>query len=241
MSDEETSTDTGPDLSERLDRLSAQVDQIAEELRLQRESREMWSELNETLVPVTRGAMDMATVEFEELSEEVTLEDAARLARTLARSLPQLEVLLAQVGPLSELVHDLNSLTGAAMGQLTEILSVADEKGYFAFAQQSALIADRVVTEFTEEDVEALGENVVTILNAVKEMTQPEVMGLVQRTALTVHESEETYVKPPSLFGILKTMRDPQTRRGLARVMSMLRTVGEDAVSTENYPIGRNQ
>ena len=39
------------------------------------------------------------------------------------------------------------------------------------------MIADRVVTEFTEEDVKALGDNVVTILNAVKEMTQPEVMG----------------------------------------------------------------
>jgi uncharacterized protein YjgD (DUF1641 family) len=239
MPDAEANTDLNADLNDRLDRLSAQVDLIAEELRLQRQSREMWSDLNETLVPVTRQAMDMATVEFDELSEDVSVEDATRLARTLARSLPQLEALLAQVGPLSELVHDLNSLTGAAMDQLTQILGVAEEKGYFAFARQGAFIADQVVTEYTEEDVRALGENAVTILNAVKEMTQPEVMGLVQRTAVTISESEDDHAKPPSLFGILKKIRDPQTRRGLSRVMNMLHTVGEDNPPAEEIPVGR--
>jgi uncharacterized protein YjgD (DUF1641 family) len=114
------------------------------------------------------------------------------------------------------------------MAKLTEILAVAEDKGYFAFARQGGLIADRVVTEFSEDDVAALGDNVVTILNAVKEMTQPEVMGLVQRTALTVQDVEEEHLEPPSMFALLKSMRDPQTRRGLARVMSMLHTVGEE-------------
>jgi len=72
----------------------------------------------------------------------------------------------------------------------------------------------------------------VTILNAVKEMTQPEVMGLVQRTAISVQDVEETHMEPPSMFALLKQMRDPQTRRGLARVMTMLHTVGEEHPST---------
>ena len=229
------------DLAARLDVLTEQVAAIAEELRLQRESREKWSELSDTLVPVTRGAMDVATRELEDLSDEVTVDDAARLARTFARSIPQLEGLLAQVGSVSELGHEVNSISGAGMAKLTEVLAVAEEKGYFAFARQGGLIADRVVTEFSEDDVAALGDNVVTILNAVKEMTQPEVMGLVQRTALTVQGTEEEHLEPPSMFALLKSMRDPQTRRGLARVMSMLHTVGEEHPQSENVPnpVGR--
>ena len=84
----------------------------------------------------------------------------------------------------------------------------------------------------SEDDVAALGDNVVTILNAVKEMTQPEVMGLVQRTAISVQDVEEAHIEPPSMFALLKQMRDPQTRRGLARVMAMLHTVGEEHPST---------
>jgi uncharacterized protein YjgD (DUF1641 family) len=140
-----------------------------------------------------------------------------------------LEALLAQVGPLSELATQVTQLSGPGMAKLTEVLTVADDKGYFAFARQGGMIADRVVTEFTEEDVKALGDNVVTILNAVKEMTQPEVMGLVQRTAISVSDAEDTPIEPPSLFALLKSMRDPQTRRGLAKVMAMLHTVGEES------------
>ncbi|MGB3013859.1 MAG: DUF1641 domain-containing protein, partial [Candidatus Nanopelagicales bacterium] len=213
----------------RVDRMADQMDFIAAELQAQRESRERWSELTETLVPVTRGAVDMATRELEDLSPDVTAEDAARFARTAARALPKLEVLLAQLDSLSELLHTVNSLSGAGMDKLTEVLAVADDKGYFAFARQGGMIADRVVTEFTEEDVKALGDNVVTILNAVKEMTQPEVMGLVQRTAISVSDAEDTPIEPPSLFALLKSMRDPQTRRGLAKVMAMLHTVGEES------------
>ena len=75
----------GTDLASQVDRLSAQMDFITAELLAQREARERWSELVETLVPVTRGAMDVATREMQELSQDVTIDDVTRFARTLAR------------------------------------------------------------------------------------------------------------------------------------------------------------
>ena len=227
-----TAEPTTVELAEQIERMSAQLDIIVAETLAQRQAREKWVELSDTLVPVTRGAMDVATRELDDLSDDVTADDLVRFARTAARSLPKLEALMAQLDSLSELLHTLNSLSGAAMGKATEVLAVADEKGYFAFAREGSKIADRVVTEFSEEDVQALGDNVVTILNAVKEMTQPELMGLVQRTAISVQDVEEAHIEPPSMFALLKQMRDPQTRRGLARVMTMLHTVGEEHPST---------
>lgn len=229
-----TTSATDASIEERLDRLTIQVEWIAEQIALQNQAREQWTELADTLVPVTRGAMDVATRELDELSEDVTIEDAARFARTLARSLPRLEVLMAQLDSVAELTHELNSLSGAAMAKLTDTLQVAEEKGYFAFARQGGRIAERIVTEFSEDEVAALGDNVVTILDAVKEMTQPEVMGLVRRTAMTVQDGEDVHMDPPSMFALLKSMRDPQTRRGLARMLSMLHTIGEEHLPPQN-------
>ncbi|MGV1037416.1 MAG: DUF1641 domain-containing protein [Candidatus Nanopelagicales bacterium] len=223
-----TATDTSADVNARLDHLSAQVDLIAEELRLQRESREKWSDLVETLQPVTSGAMGMATVQFQELSEDVSIDDATEFLKTLARSLPQLNALMAQLDSLSQLAELVSSLSGPAMAKATDFLEVADEKGYFAFARQGGEIADQIVTEFDEDDVKALGDNVVTILNAVKELTQPEIMSMLQRTAVTIQEGEDTPTEPPSMFALIKSMREPQTRRGLGRVLNMLKTVGEE-------------
>jgi len=94
-------------------------------------------------------------------------------------------------------------------------------------------IADRGVTSFTEEDVQALGDNIVLILNTVKEMTQPEVMNLLSRTAVEVQEIEDSPVgPPPSTFALLRQMRDPEVRRGLARALTVLRSLGSQAPTT---------
>jgi uncharacterized protein YjgD (DUF1641 family) len=119
------------------------------------------------------------------------------------------------------------------MASLTGVLQDLDDKGYFRFAQGGVEIVDKVVTSFTEEDVAALGDNVVLILNTVKEMTQPEVMTLLQRTALTAQDVDQDFADSPSMLALLKQMRDPQTRRGLGRVMAMLRTVGAEQPASE--------
>ena len=217
-----------PSLDQRLDLLTEQVGAIAEELRRQRESREQWSELVSDLTPVTKGVMDVATRELEDLSEDVSLEDAVRFLKTTARELPRLQALMAQLDSMSQLVSEVMPLVGPGMGKLTDVLQQLDEKGYFMFAQGGMEIADKVVTSFDHDDVVALGDNVVLILNTVKEMTQPEVMGMLKRTFVTVQEVEEAHVEPPSMFALIREMRDPQTRRGLSRVVSMLRTVGAE-------------
>lgn len=226
------SVDANAAILARLDAMSAQMAVMAEQVAAAAAAREQWTELVETLIPVSRGAMDVATRELAELEADVTIDDITRFARTTARAIPDMEVLVGQIGSIAELGHEVSSLGGAGMAKLTEVMQTAEDKGYFMFAREGAAIADRVVTSFDEDDVRALGDNVVTILNAVKELTQPEVMALLNRTALTIQEVEDAHIEPPSAFALLKSMRDPQTRRGLARVLSMLHTVGEDTQPT---------
>ncbi len=211
-------------VEERLDMLGAQIAFLVEEARREREQRERWSELSHDLAPLARQAMDSAARELGVV--DVTLEDVLHLGRTLLAALPALDAAIRQLESLGELGRDVAPLSTLAMGALTERLQVMEEKGYFDFARSGLGIVDRIVTGYTEEDVEALGDNIVLILDTVKQMTQPEVMGMLRRTVVTVREAEEP-AEPPSLFAILKEMRDPTTRRGLARVLTMLRSVGE--------------
>jgi uncharacterized protein YjgD (DUF1641 family) len=222
---EAAATDTAAILS-RLDALGAQVAVMAEQVASADAARARWAELAETLVPVTRGALDVATAELEDLSADVSLDDVTRFARTTVRAAPRLEGLVGQLGSVAELGHELNSLSGAGVAKLTDVLAVAEGKGYFMFARRGAAIADRIVTSYTEDDVEALGDNVVTILDTLKELTQPEVMALLNRTARTIQDVEETPTTPPSALALLRSMRDPQTRRGLGRVLAMLHAIG---------------
>lgn len=223
--------------ADRLDQLSAQVAEIAAELQRQRAERERWAELGHELIPVSKQALDTVTRELDELSADMTIEDMAALGREFARNVRTLQALLAQLSSVAELASEVTPLAEPAMQKLTESLAELERRGYFGFARNGLGIVDRVVTSFTEEDVQALGENIVLILQAVREMTQPEVMALVRRTMVTVREDESAYATPPSTFALLRQMRDPEVRRGLARVMDMLRTIGvQSAAPTQTTP-----
>jgi uncharacterized protein YjgD (DUF1641 family) len=126
---------------------------------------------------------------------------------------------------LGELLGDAAPVSRELLDGLTVRLAALDARGYREFARSSAGVVDRVVTSFGAEDVEALGDNIVLILSTIREMTQPEVMTMLRRTASTVNAPEP--VGTPSLPALLRQLRTPAVRRGLARLIALLATLGE--------------
>ncbi|MDH3308992.1 MAG: DUF1641 domain-containing protein [Acidimicrobiia bacterium] len=219
---------TAPTIEERLDRMALQLETISGELERQRRASERWSELTEDVTPIARGALVSVSSRLEEL--DIDLDQITGFLEVLARSLPTLERLMAQVQPLSELAETAMPFARPAMDKAIESFGELDRRGYFDFAERGLGVVDRVVTSFTEEDIDALGDNVVLILQTVKEMTQPQVMQMLQRTFTTVQKREmQEASEPPGAIALLKQMRDPQVRRGLNKVLHMLSSVGEEA------------
>jgi uncharacterized protein YjgD (DUF1641 family) len=218
----------------QLDRIEARLASIAEELEATRRDRDRWRELTHELMPVAQGAMDVASRELEDLSQDVTVEDLVRFARTATRALPRLEALLVQLESLSELVHEATSLTGAGVATLSGALATAEEKGYFDFARGTAGVVEEIVSSFGEEDLEALGANVVLILQTVKQMTQPEIMRFLSTTVADVQAVPAG--PPPSILHLLRQMRDPKVRRGLSRTLDVLGDLGAAGSAADSSP-----
>lgn len=217
-------------VEERLAGIETHLSEITRELRTQASNRERWTELTNDAMPIAHTAIGRATTELEQLG--LTTEDVVRFARTTAEAMPTLTKAMALLGTASELAETVVPMAEPAFDKVMTLANELDKKGYFGLAQQAVCIADRVATSFTEEDVKALGENIVLILNTVKDMTQPEVMHLLSRTMLTVAEEEHRNIEDvPSTLGLIKEMRDPQVRLGLAKVMHMLKSVGEEEQS----------
>ncbi len=219
------------DLEAKIDALTAQVAYLAEEARQASLRRDMWTELQQDGMPIAGDILEVVSRELDELSADVEIADFANLLRRLVRVAPVLEKGLTYLEMFSELFTDMMPLTEHAMDVATDRLVSLDQKGYFNFAKGGLHVVDRVITSFSEEDVEALGDNVVLILETVKEMTQPEIMAVLYRMIEAVQRQqrhiEEEPAEPPSLFKLAKQMRDPEIRKGLGRALNTLRAVSE--------------
>ncbi len=215
-------------VEERLDRLALQLDYLTGELQRQRHQRERWQELVDDLSPLVEQAMGSAINHLAE--DECQFSELWKLAHTFVQNAAVLEAWIGPLRAMSALADELGPLAAPAVSSLNDKLQQLDERGYFRFLREAAALVDKVVTSFTEQDVRLLGENIVLILQTVKQMTQPEVMSLLGRTALAVQEDDSDGAgEPPSFLALVKQMRDPRVRRGLARLVATLRAVGAES------------
>lgn len=214
------------ELNQKIDALSAQVAYLTEEARLQQRRRQEWDELKNDLTPIASDVFRISVEQLDEVEQYVQLEDVFRLSKRLARNTRNLEQMLDQLESLAEMGRDITPLTRDAFLTLMTRLDDMERKGYFTFLRGGMEIMEKIVTSFTEDDVRQLGENVVLILQTIKEMTQPDIMQMLRNTASVIREEETA--ENISMLSILRQLNDPAVKRGLAKTLSVLRTVSEN-------------
>jgi len=214
------------ELNQKVDVLTTQIAFLTEEAQLQSRNRQDWDELKNDLTPVANEVYQLTVRQLDEIESYVQLEDILRVTKRLVRNTRNLEEALDQLESFSDLAREMGPLSDEIMLTVMTRLSEMEEKGYFSFIQGGMAIMDEVVSNFTEEDVQQLGENIVLILQTVKEMTQPEIMTLM-RTSANVLRDEDVPEKV-SMLDIVRQMNDPDVRRGLSKTLNVLKTFSDN-------------
>jgi uncharacterized protein YjgD (DUF1641 family) len=174
---------------------------------------------------------------------ETSIDQVAALAAKIDHLTDQVAILTAdgaerarQRSMLSELTGDVSSISSDAMAKVVALLADAERKGYFSFATAAAGVADRVVTNFDEHDVDQLGDNIVAILQTVREITQPEMLTLLGRMVDAVRAEQDAVqfeaAEPPTFWSLVRQLRDPAVRRGMGRALHTLKAVSAETGST---------
>jgi len=217
------------ELTSKVDALTANIEILTDYVVEQRRRQREWDELKDDLVPIANEMYVAAVEELSEVEPYVQLEDILHLLKRLVRNISNIERMLDQLESLSDLMQDLGPIFNDAFLFAVSQLDEMEGKGYFDVIREGAYVMDNIVDTFGPEDIHQLGDNVVTILTTVKEMTQPEVMGAVQNLTQTMREVEEHPEQiDTSTFGLLKQLREPEVKRGLAVALQMLKSVGEN-------------
>jgi uncharacterized protein YjgD (DUF1641 family) len=225
--------DTLQVLNQKIDLLTAQVSYLSEQARVVERQRSERAELVRDVTPLANQAFSLAVEQLEEVQEYIDLSDLLRLFKRLLRNGRNIEKMLDQLESLAELVETLSPLADDAFGKAVDLMAGLEAKGYFTFAQGGMRLLDNVVTSFDKADVDRLGDNIVLILNTVKDMTQPEIISFV-RTTLLVAEKEIEKPVDISYLGLVRQMRDPAVRRGMALTLRVMQVIGAQATNQGN-------
>jgi len=157
-----------------------------------------------------------------EMLEEINakLDRMADVVEDLDRRMESFDDFMEDLGPIA---HGALSIAQRQMGRL-------EEDGILAFGGEVVQVGRTVATSFTPADVRLLGQNAVSILETVRNLTQPEVLGVADKAAGAL--SRPAPDRPAGTLKLMKAMRDPEVRRGMTILLSVLKELGENGDST---------
>ena len=207
--------------------LNQKIDYLTEILEAQRKRQLEFEELQRDMVPIVNHMIKLSIEELAEIGNDFQFEDLLFLLKRLLRNTPLLIELMDRLESAHGLLEEFELMGKPMFNQMVEKLDVMERQGYFNFAREGWQIAERVVEEFDEEDVRALGDNIVTILTTIRRMTQPEIMALANNAIGAISEVPVDTPEKVSTLDLLRELSDPQVRRGMVRLLGMVKVLAD--------------
>lgn len=157
-----------------------------------------------------------------------TATDLEALHAKLDRIGRQVAMVAERQAKQAELFEEMQPILRLAMRSGAKRLAALEERGYFAFGRELSNLLDRVVTGYSPDDVKELGENVVTILDTVRNLTQPDVLELTNEAAESLHGGGSG---PVGVLDMLKASRDDDVQLGMSVLLDLVRRVGRTSAA----------
>jgi len=208
--------------------LHEKIDYLTEQFEAQQRQREALDELKQDLIPITNHMIKLSINELEEIGTDFELEDLFFLLKRILRNTHLWTDLLDRLESIMDLADEASVLGKQAFTNTIETLDQLEQDGYFAFARGGYYVLQRIVTEFSEEDVRALGDNIVDLLTLVQNMTQPEVLTLANNAIESMRGQATENGKPPSTLSLLRQLSDPKVRIGLSKVLTIVSSLANE-------------
>jgi uncharacterized protein YjgD (DUF1641 family) len=124
---------------------------------------------------------------------------------------------MKDVGPI---IHQVGLDTISKLNEL-------ERKGYIDFFRELSKSLDNIVTHYKPEDVKALSDNIVLILETVRNLTQPEILKAFNN-ALTIYKNlDMENVEEYTVFKALMQFRKPEMRKGIGFMITFLKRLNE--------------
>jgi len=226
----------GTELQAQINEVNQKLDLVLEELIVQKQKRQA---LEDLITDFNIIGNDLFKATVDELDHAGIELDSDQLKNLLFRFLRNAGT-LNELMELAESMVDLAQDAGPIVTQMgmdgIKKMHEFEKKGYFEFLQEVFTIFDRIVTHFSPEDVKLLADNVVTILETIKNLTQPDMLGAMNNAVNVYKKLDMDNIEEYSLWRAFKEIRSPEMKKGIGFIMTFLKNISEsDQIETNNH------
>ena len=214
-------------LQSQIDNINSKLDIILAEIEIQSRHRREMEDLKDDLMRVGKDVYDSALIELEEVHDQLKTGDIFYLFKKLLRNINNITKTFEQLENFKDFIQDFSPVSRELFLDFMNKLNEFDKKGYFEFLREMSKISDNIVTSFSAEDVKNFGDNIVSILNTFKSLTQPDMLHAVNN-AISVYKNLDIEIEEKvTMFSLIKELNSPEVKKGLAFALKFLKNIAK--------------
>jgi len=211
--------------AKQIEELNLKVDTILEYVNQQRLKSQAIEDLVADVSIIGKDVYDSTVKALDEHEVVLDPDQLRELAIRAAQNVGNFNTLLDTMGSAMDLMRDVGPIANEVIIDTTKKLHEFEQKGYFEFLKEFGAIIDNVVTHYDVSDVRMLADNVVTILDTVKNLTQPDVLKSID-TAVKVFSNMETENVPEySIFRVMREINKPEMKKAWGFLFTFLKNM----------------
>jgi len=216
------------DIQKQIDAVNMKLDIILEEVTAQKEVRQNISDLTADLSIVTKDVFGAAVTELDNSGVEIDGEAIKILLLKIVRNIDTLNELFNMIESGYDFIKDITPIIHQVGLDGIKTMNRLEARGYIDFFKESLRIVTNIVENFTVEDVRLLADNIVIILETVKNLTQPEMLEAVNNGTVVYKSMKVNDIPEYSLFRALREMNSPELKKGLGFMISFLKNIAKE-------------
>ncbi len=215
-------------LEQRIDALDKKMDMILEYVHHQKMNSNMIEDLVSDLSIVGKDVYDATVEELDKRQVVLDSSEVTDLAISFLRNIGNIKTVLDTLEMAVDLGKEVGPIANEVIIDFTRQMNEYDQKGYFRFFKEFGPIIDNIVKGFSPEDLKGLADNIVSILNTFKEMTQPEVLDTMQNAIKAFNSMETETVPSYSVWKLMREMNSPEMKKALGYGITFMKNVSKD-------------
>jgi uncharacterized protein YjgD (DUF1641 family) len=211
----------------QIDAINRKLDFIIEEMQAQRESRQSLEDLAEDVSIIGKDIFKNTVIQLDKAGVEIDPEALTGIGLKLIRNISNINEFLEMLESINDFMKDVGPIVHQVGLDAINKMHELEQKGYIDFFRELSKSLDNIVGHFTAEDVKALSDNIVFILETVKNLTQPDMLKAINNALAIYKNLDMENVEEYSIWKAMMEMRKPEMKKGIGFMITFLKRLNE--------------
>ena len=220
--------------NQQIAELNQKVDLLLEYVNEQRLKSVAVDDLISDISIVGKDIYDSTVNALDEREVEIDPNQLRELLIGFIKNIGNFNTMLETVASVSDLVKDVGPIANEVMIDATKKLHEIEQKGYFEFVSELGGVFDNIVLHYSAQDARLLADNIVVIMETIKNLTQPEMLQSLNNAVKVFSSIEVENIPEYSVWKLMREMNKPEMKKAIGFFMTFMKNISNNTNNQSN-------